>query len=655
MAPLIPIKLSAPPRLCVKIRTSPNPTLYRDFPPFAFPSNISLGSSAPRESKLQNLSKRHGITDRRRYALSLTPPRSSRLRHLMSTLPFDERYEILSEIGRGGMGVVHAARDRISGAEVVIKTLLHKGESELTSWQRFEREARTLASLRHSSIVTIHDFGRNSQGPYMVMARIRGKDWQSVIQDSLRLGQPPDLALTLRVMGQVAQALSYCHSRDTVHRDLKPSNILVDDSEPGEERALLIDFGLVRGGQEQNQLTRTGELLGTPLYMAPELIDSDHHALAADSNWSRADVWAFGVSLYQSLTGKAPFQGAGAALLAQVAFATPEPISAINPAAPSWLIKLTLACIEKDSKLRPTMPEVELAFRNQSFNATKKNQRQRRLQIVAAILISLITLLALAILFIRPSSPPILIRIESPAISSVPNIQISGQSTSANLIAIRVMPGERRLRAEIDPDGLFQVPVLLSPGPNEISLRLQGPKGWSSPTSLTCIYDNQPPSLDLSETPTTIYGKTLELRASLSETKCRVRGLDQLENQSFSVIDNKLQSRLELHEGLNELSFLITDPAGWSVRASHRVDVRPSFTIGPERRLQRPRRRPRAGPRRLPAHPPPRPLPQPPPLHPQAPAPRPRLQTRRSLPLRQSKQHRNPRRGLQHQPRKPPH
>ncbi|MEC5129100.1 serine/threonine-protein kinase [Verrucomicrobiales bacterium BCK34] len=219
------------------------------------------------------------------------------VRQLQDLLP---QFEIKELIGRGGMGVVYRARQPALNRAVAIKLLpevLAKPESDLRFVERFEQEARALASLNHSGIVTVHEFGETEQGHrYFVMELVEGMDLGDYL--NLHPGNAP-VEQIISILAQILEALSYAHENGIVHRDLKPRNILIDR----EGRLKIADFGIAKqyqGDTATTDLTQSGIALGTPDYIAPEAQDltspCDH----------RADIYACGVVLYQMLTGKLP-------------------------------------------------------------------------------------------------------------------------------------------------------------------------------------------------------------------------------------------------------------------------------------------------------------------------------------------------------------
>ena len=201
------------------------------------------------------------------------------------------RYEIRSEIGRGGMGMVFQGFDTLLQRVVAVKVLPPQFAFDDDFVRRFHREAVMSAQLHHSNVVTIHDVGEHDGYHYIVMEFLEGQTLDQWLKDN---GTMP-LPQAVQVLRQVASALDFAHSRGMIHRDIKPSNIML----ASDGHATLMDFGLVRAA-EGAMLTRTGMVVGTPEYMAPE------QATGAEID-GRTDVYALGVVLYRMLSGHLPF------------------------------------------------------------------------------------------------------------------------------------------------------------------------------------------------------------------------------------------------------------------------------------------------------------------------------------------------------------
>ena len=198
-------------------------------------------------------------------------------------------YQLEHILARGGMSLVYLAHDIDTGQKVALK-LVHAIEHDY--YERFQREARTLAGLDNEHILPVIDYGEYGSWFYMTMPYIEyGSLRDRLVKGTLSLQEAEE------ILAQLADAVQYAHDQGIVHRDIKPSNILLRDG----HHVYLADFGLVKHMEERSDLTQTGCLLGTPEYMAPELTE-----LPATSS---SDIYALGVVLYYMLTGRVPFSG----------------------------------------------------------------------------------------------------------------------------------------------------------------------------------------------------------------------------------------------------------------------------------------------------------------------------------------------------------
>jgi hypothetical protein len=240
-----------------------------------------------------------------------------------------ERYEVLEEIGRGGMGVVLKAFDPTLHRVVAIKVLAPQLATSGVARKRFLREAKAAAAVTHDHIVTIHAVEEANGLPYLVMQYIAGQSLQQRIDKE----GPLELAEVLRIGMQTASGLAAAHGQGIVHRDIKPANILLED---GVQRVKLTDFGLARA-MDDASLTQSGFVAGSPLYMAPE-------QARGESLDHRADLFSLGSVLYTMCTGRPPFRAANTlAVLRRVSEDSPRPIRETNPEIPDWLV----AVVEK--------------------------------------------------------------------------------------------------------------------------------------------------------------------------------------------------------------------------------------------------------------------------------------------------------------------
>ena len=226
------------------------------------------------------------------------------------------RYRIGRILGRGAMGTVYLAEDTQLRRQVAIKIPHFEGEEVGESLERFYREARAAATLRHSNICPVHDVGEIDGKHFISMAYIEGRSLAELIKQETRQS---DRQILIAVR-KLAQALQEAHDHGIVHRDLKPANIMVDKK--GEP--LIMDFGLARHTRHDGdiRITRSGALVGTPAYMSPEQVEGDY-----DKVGSASDQYSLGVILYEMLTGQLPFRGSIALVLGQIVTKAPTPPS----------------------------------------------------------------------------------------------------------------------------------------------------------------------------------------------------------------------------------------------------------------------------------------------------------------------------------------
>ncbi len=232
-------------------------------------------------------------------------------------------FEILEEIGCGGMGIVLKGYDHELNRYVAVKVLHPFCATSAAGRRRFVREAQAAAAIVHQHVVAIHAVDANHHPPYLVMPFVPGES----LQQRLTRQGAFDVIDTLRIGQQVAEGLAAAHAKGLVHRDIKPGNILL---ERNVERVLLTDFGLARAADDAS-LTRSGVIAGTPQYMSPEQARGDQ----VDH---RTDLFSLGTVLYTMLAGHSPFRAESAmSVLRRVCDETPRPLREINPHVPEWL------------------------------------------------------------------------------------------------------------------------------------------------------------------------------------------------------------------------------------------------------------------------------------------------------------------------------
>ncbi|MCX6922051.1 MAG: serine/threonine-protein kinase [Verrucomicrobia bacterium] len=255
-------------------------------------------------------------------------------------------YELLGEIGRGGMGVVYKARQKSLNRIVAVKLMLSSGQlAQPEVVQRFRTEAQAIAHLQHPNIVAIHEVGEHDGQHYFSMEYVEGRTLAEMVRDG-----PLAATRAATYLKTISEAVHYAHAHGILHRDLKPSNVLIDSS----DQPHITDFGLAKRLENSHlstfnpQLTLSGQVLGSPNYLSPEQAAGRQTEVGPAS-----DVYALGAMLYHLLTGRPPFQGDSlTALLRQVMETDPIGPRLLNPGIPRDLEMICLKCLEKDRSRR---------------------------------------------------------------------------------------------------------------------------------------------------------------------------------------------------------------------------------------------------------------------------------------------------------------
>lgn len=263
------------------------------------------------------------------------------------------RYEVLGELGRGAMGAVYKARDPQIGRVVAIKIILTAGRDpeELAQYKlRFYREAQTAGQLSHPGIVTIHDIAEDENGqPYLVMEFVDGITLHRMLRPEHSGHLPERLPLdqALDIGAQVAEALDFAHKRGVIHRDVKPGNILIT----ADGRTKIADFGIAKFADAES--TRSSPVIGTPAYMAPEL-------LRGGTVDARSDIFSAGAMLYWILTGQKPFPGEDLTSVSfKVVYTDPPRPTEVVPELPPDLDTVISRCLAKNPAERyPTAKDL---------------------------------------------------------------------------------------------------------------------------------------------------------------------------------------------------------------------------------------------------------------------------------------------------------
>jgi serine/threonine-protein kinase len=248
------------------------------------------------------------------------------------------RYKIVSELGRGAMGVVYKAEDPNLDRTVALKTIHLEKDAEggADYRKRFMLEAKAAGKLTHANIVTVHDFGEVEGIAYLAMELLEGTDLRKRVQQA---PIPPIEAV--EIAGQVAEGLAFAHHRGIVHRDIKPANIMLLERGP----AKIMDFGLARMRLADHK-TSTGIVLGTPRYMSPEQISGQ----PVDQ---RSDIFSLGIVLWEMLTGRRLFSGTEMAQVSHsITYDEHEPPTRVNPDLPAMLDFVVARALKKDAAVR---------------------------------------------------------------------------------------------------------------------------------------------------------------------------------------------------------------------------------------------------------------------------------------------------------------
>lgn len=248
----------------------------------------------------------------------------------------EDRYQVLEQLGTGGMATVHKAQDRLLGRQVAVKRLLPHLANDPRAAERFRREAQAAAALNHPGIVTVYDTGSDEAGPYIVMELIEGETLASLIA---RKG-PMGAGETAAILSGAAEALDHAHRNGVVHRDIKPSNLIVD----ADGTVRITDFGIARAMEDPTVITTTEELAGTLTYMAPEIASGDPASASSD-------IYSLGVVAFEMLSGEPPFAADNVAALLSAIRDDPPP--GLGAEVPAEVASAVMRALEKSPDRRP--------------------------------------------------------------------------------------------------------------------------------------------------------------------------------------------------------------------------------------------------------------------------------------------------------------
>lgn len=245
------------------------------------------------------------------------------------------RYRLLKELGRGAMGAVYLAHDEQLDREIALKIPQFGQDLDPALLERFYREARAAAALRHPGICPVFDVGEIDGQHYITMAFIKGRP----LRDFTKTTRTQGIRQVVRVIRKLAMAMAEAHKHNVTHRDLKPANVMIDER----KEPVVMDFGLARRSAEgEEKLTHSGTVIGTPAYMSPEQVDGDNDRVGPP-----ADIYSLGVIFYEMLTGQLPFQGNLMSILKQIANDEPQPPSELRSEVTSELEAVCLKMMAK--------------------------------------------------------------------------------------------------------------------------------------------------------------------------------------------------------------------------------------------------------------------------------------------------------------------
>jgi eukaryotic-like serine/threonine-protein kinase len=214
------------------------------------------------------------------------------------------RYKVLSEIGRGKLGIVYKVQHAVLDRPVAVKVLFEEVKATDTAFLRFQREAETASSLNHPCVVKIFDFGiAEGRFPFLVMDYVEGKVLGNLLREQIKLSREKALPIFV----QICDGMAHAHENGIIHRDLKPDNIFLVQKGVQHEFVQIVDFGIAKklNDPKKRKLTAEGQVLGTPAFMSPEQI------MGKDLD-ARSDIYSLGCLMYHVLTGRLPFPGANA-------------------------------------------------------------------------------------------------------------------------------------------------------------------------------------------------------------------------------------------------------------------------------------------------------------------------------------------------------
>ncbi|RMG06431.1 MAG: hypothetical protein D6731_25810 [Planctomycetota bacterium] len=473
----------------------------------------------------------------------------------------DGRYELLRRLGEGAYGEVHLAYDRRAGRQVALKILKDRPDSTRVL-ARFRREGELTARLDHPGIVRVHSAGEAGGRPYLAYEYVEG----AVELGDAFLG----LALEdrVRLVLEAARALGHAHAHGIVHRDVKPANVLVDRA----GRARVADFGLAVAGDSE-RLTRTGAVVGTPLYLSPEQVRGEEPT-------PRSDVWALGLLLYEAIAGRLPWDATNVqALLGQILTRRPAPPRRHEPRCPRAVEAVCLKAVEKDPEERFADGAAFARALEEALQGRAPQRAARRARFRAAFLLLFGALslgaLAWAVLDARQRSwtvrwedeapevllggpGPLLLRGEVPGASPGFSVRVRSQQAA-------VLDGRFALPLDL-PDGAHEVEVLLLRRGVEVARFRRRVRVDRTPPALRLDL----PDGFLTEDARLVVAGSVDPREG--PTEVRLGG-------ERRTISGRFRFALELASGRNEVEVVARDRAGNEAREHRTVWRAPAWYL----------------------------------------------------------------------------